>query len=155
MEKLLLFLMQGIPESAGLFSISLALLGVPLRWKRIVAAGTVLALVLYAVRALQLTFGLHTAVAIFLIVISINKSTHIPLTRTFVAVFVSFATLILIELVSMKIFFTATHLDPNTTIAENGNLLWVLSGLPQAILLNIFALLAAKYKKPWEDAWKI
>jgi len=155
MEKLLLFLMQGIPESSGYFALSLALLGVPLRWQRIVAAGTVLAIVFFTVRSLQITFGFHMAVGIFLIVISINKSTHIPLTRTFVAVLASFTTLILLELVSMKIFFAATHLDPNTTIAENSNVLWKLSGLPQAILLNIFALLVAKYKKPREDAWKI
>ncbi|NLI13630.1 MAG: hypothetical protein GX425_13655, partial [Peptococcaceae bacterium] len=120
--------MQGIPESAGYFSLSLALLGVPLRWKRIVAAGTVLALVFYAVRSFQLTFGFHMAVGIFLIVVAINKSTHIPLTRTFVAVLTSFVTLILLELIGMKVFFTATHLDPNTTIVENNNVLWVLSG---------------------------
>ncbi len=155
MEKLLLFLMQGIPESSGYFSLSLALLGVPLRWQRIVAAGTVLALVFYAARSLQLTFGFHTAVGIFFLVIVIGRFTHMPVTKIFIAVFVSFAILILFELVSMKIFFTATQLDPNTTIAENSNILWKLSGLPQAILLNIFALLVAKYKKPQEDAWKI
>lgn len=121
MEKLLLFLLQGIPESSGYFALSLALLGVPLRWKRIVAAGTVLALVFYTVRSFQLTFGFHMAVGIFLVVVAIDKSTHIPLTKTFVAVLASFATLIILELVGMEIFFAVTKLDPNTTIAENSN----------------------------------
>jgi len=155
MERLLLFLMQGIPESSGYFSLSLALLGVPLRWKRIIAAGTVLALVFYTVRSLQLTFGFHMAVGIFLIVVAINKSTHIPLTRISVAVLASFATLILLELGIMEIFFAVTKLDPNTTITENSNVLWKLSGLPQGFLLNIFALLVARFNKPREGAWKI
>lgn len=155
MEKLLLFLLQGIPESSGHIALSLALLGVPLRWKRIIAAGTVLALVFFTVRSLPFTFGIHTAVGIFILVIAINKATHMSITKIFIAVLVSFLILFLLELVIMEIFFTVTGLDPNTTIAENNNPLWVLSGLPQAFLLIIFALLVAKFKKPREDAWKI
>lgn len=146
-----MFLLQGIPESSGYFALSLALLGVPLRWKRIIAAGTVLALVFFAVRSLPFTFGFHTAVGIFLLVVTINKATHIPITRVFTAVLVSFAILLLLELVMMEIFFTATKVDPNAAITGN-NLLWKLSGLPQAFLLNIFALLISKFKKPREDA---
>ncbi len=155
MEKLLLFLLQGIPESSGYLSLSLALLGVPLRWKRIIAVGTVLALVFYAVRSLQLTFGFHTAVGIFFLVIVISKFTHMPVTKIFIAVLASFTTLIVLELVGMKIFFTATNLDPSTTIAENSNVLWKLSGLPQGLLLNVFALIIAKFNKPREETWKI
>lgn len=155
MEKLLLFLLQGIPESSGYFALSLALLGVPLRWKRIVAAGTVLALVFYAVRSLQLTFGFHTAVGIFFLVIVINKATHMPVTRIFIAVLASFTILVLLELGIMQIFFTATKLDPNEVLTANNNILWKLPGLPQGFLLNIFALLIAKFNKPREDTWKI
>ena len=154
MERLLLFLLQGIPESSGYFALSLALLRVPLRWKRIIAAGTVLALVFFTVRSLPLTFGFHTAVGIFLLVVAINRATHLPVTRIFIAVLVSFSILILLELVMMEIFFAATKIDPNAAITGN-NLLWKLSGLPQAFLLNIFALLISKYKKPQEGAWKI
>ena len=155
MTKLLLFLLQGIPECSGQFALSLALLGVPLRWKRIIAAGTVLSLVFYVARTLPLTFGIHVAVGIFLIVVAVNKATRIPITKIFIAVLISFSTLFLLELVMMEIFFAVTGLDPSTTIAENNNLLWKLAGLPQAFLLIIFALLAAKYKKPREDTWKI
>jgi len=154
-EKCLLFLLQGIPESAGYFALSLALLGVPLRWKRIIAAGTLLALVFFVVRSLPFTFGFHMAVGLFIIVIAINRATHLPVTKIFIAVLASFLTLILLELVMMKIFFAATGLDPNATIVGNSNVLWKLAGLPQALLLNIFALLAARFKKPREEAWKM
>lgn len=155
MVKLLLFLMQGIPECSGQFALSLALLGVPLRWKRIIAAGTVLALVFFTVRALSFTFGIHTAVGIFLLVIAIKWATQMPVTKIFVAVLINFSILLLLEYVMMEILFAATGLDPNTTIAENSNVLWKLSGLPQALLLNILALLVARFIKPREDAWKI
>lgn len=154
MERVLLFFIQGIPESSGHFALSLALLGVPLRWKPIVAAGTVLALIFFAVRALPFTFGFHAAVGIFFLVIAINRATRMPLINIFIAVVTSFATLFLLELVIMEIFFAATKLDPNTAMAEN-NLLWMLSGLPQAFLLILFALLISKFRKPREDAWKI
>lgn len=150
-----MFLLQGIPESSGQFALSLALLGVPLRWKRIIAAGTVFAIIMFSIRALPFTFGIHTAVGVFIIVVAINMATHIPVTKIFIAVLVNFTTLLLLEFVIMEIFFAATGLDPNSTIGENNNVLWVLSGLPQALLLNIFALLVARFKKPQEDAWKI
>lgn len=150
-----MFLLQGIPESSGHFALSLALLGVHLRWKPIIAAGTVMALVFFALRALPLTFGVHTAVGVFLIVFIIKRATHVPVMKIFIAVLVSFTTVILLELVIMDMFFTFTELDPNATIAENNNVLWVLSGLPQALLLNIFALVIARFKKPRGDAWKI
>lgn len=155
MEKFLLFLLQGIPESSGYFALSLALLGVPLRWKRIITAGTMLALIFFAVRSLPFTFGIHTAVGIFLLVIVINRATNIAITRIFIAVLVSFLTLILLELVIYESFFTLTKLDPQTFINDH-IFLWKLLGLPQALLVNIFAILISKkLKKPKEDAWQI
>jgi hypothetical protein len=132
----------------------LALLSVPLRWKRIIAAGTILALIFFAVRSLPFTFGVHTAIGIFLLVIAINKATNIPVVRSFIAVFASFITLALLELVIMEIFFAVTKLDPNVVFTGN-NPLWKLLGLPQSLLLIFFALLISKFKKPKEDAWKI
>lgn len=150
-----MFLLQGIPESTGLIALSLALLRVPLRLKRIIATGTVLALVLFTARSIPLTFGIHMAIGIFLIVIIIDRATHITITKNFIAVLVSFSTLLFLEQLMMIIFFAVTKLDPNTIVVENNNLLWKLAGLPQAVLLIIIALLISKLIKPREDAWKI
>lgn len=154
MGKLLLFLIQGIPESSGIIALSLALLRVPLRWKRIILAGTVFALIIFAIRSLPFTFGIHTAAAIFLLVIAIARTTHITVTRSFIAVLASYVIIALLEIVISEIFFAVTKLDPYTVIAEN-NLSWKLSGLPQAFILIFMALLVSKYKKPEEEAWKI
>jgi hypothetical protein len=154
METLLLFLLQGIPESSGYIALSLALLGVPLRWKRIVVAGTVLALIFFTVRSLSFSFGIHTAIGIFSLIIAINRTTNIPLTKTFIAVLASFTTLALLEIAISEAFFTLTKIDPQSFIAGH-KLYWKLLGLPQAFLLLFFAWLISKFKKPQEAAWKI
>ena len=149
-----MFLLQGIPESSGYFALSLALLRVPLRWKPIIAAGTVLAIVFFAVRSLPFTFGIHTAVGIFLLVVVVNKATNIAVTKIFIVVLVSFLTLMLLELVMHESFFALIKLEPQT-FAKDHIFLWTLLGLPQALLMNIFAILISKLKKPREDAWQI
>lgn len=154
MEKFLFFLLQGIPESSGIIALSLAILRVSLRWKRIIAAGTVFALIIFAVRSLPFTFGIHTAVAIFILVTAINKFTHMPVTRSFIAVLASFITVALFEIAINETFFAVTKLDPNAVIT--GNIpLWKLLGLPQGFLLIFFALLISRFKKPQESAWRI
>jgi hypothetical protein len=104
-------------------------LRVPLRWKHIIGAGTVLALIIFTIRVLPFSFGIHTALTVFIIVVAISRATNIPVTKIFIAVSVNFSVLLLLEYVIMEIFFAATGLDPNTTIAENSNFLWKLSGL--------------------------
>lgn len=148
-----MFLLQGIPETAGVIALSLALLRVPLRWKRIIAAGTLLALILFAVRSLPFTFGLHLIVGLLLLVIAINKTTNISTTKIFVAVFVSFCSLALLELIMSEIF-TLAKLDINAIITGN-YLLWKLLGLAQAFILIVSALLISKFRKPVENTWVI
>lgn len=149
-----MYYLQGILESSGVVALSLAVLGVPLRWKRIIAAGAVFALIIFAVRSIPFTFGIHIAVAIFILVIAITRTTHNTVSRSFIAVLVSYAVLALLETVISEVFFAVTKLDPNRVISEN-NPLWVLSGLPQALLMIFFALLISRFKKPREDAWSI
>ena len=81
-----LFLLQGIPEMTGLVGLSLALAGIPLRWGRIIAAGTVLALFLYFVRLLPITFGLHTIAGILLLFFLIIRATNIQPSKALIAV---------------------------------------------------------------------
>ncbi len=150
----MLFLLQGIPESSGYIALSLAFLGVPLRWKRIAVAGTVLALIFFTVRSLSFSFGIHTAIGIFSLIIAINRTTNIPLTKIFIAVIASFTTLALLEIVISEAFFTLTKIDPQAFI-DGHKLYWKLLGLPQAFLLLFFAWLISKLKKPQEAAWKI
>ncbi|OPY58196.1 MAG: hypothetical protein A4E55_01091 [Pelotomaculum sp. PtaU1.Bin035] len=153
MEKTLLFFMQGIPESIGLISFCLALAGVPLRWKIIIAVGMVLTTIVLILRSLPLAYGLHTVAITLLMAFVITKITRIPAAKSLIAAFASICVLAIMELAINNLFFSITKLEQQAVISNN--LLWELLGLPQAILMIIFAVIIPKFKKPIEGAWKI
>ncbi|MDD3653686.1 MAG: hypothetical protein PHO01_05815 [Desulfotomaculaceae bacterium] len=88
-----------------------------------------------------------------MLVIFIAMTTHVLTSRILIAVFVSFATLAIMELVIYETYFSVTGMDYQ--IAQSNHLLWQLIGLPQAILMNILAVLVARYKKPNQEAWRM
>jgi hypothetical protein len=153
LEKIVLFLLQGIPELSGELALSLALARVPLRWGIIVAAGTALAVLIYVIRLLPFTLGIHTIVGLLTMILLIKSATRVNPATCFIVVFAAFATLAALEFLISELFFSVIKLDPESVIADN--LLWKLIGLPQAILTIIFALLVSKYNKPREGMWKI
>jgi len=153
MEKILLFFMQGIPEVMGIVAFSLALARVPLRWGIIAAAGTALTVIIYVIRSLQITFGLHTVAGILLLAVFIKKTTRTTPTYSFVAAFASLTVLTIVELFIEKLFLFITKLDQQVFVSNY--LLWKLVALPQAILMILFAVMISKYKAPDRDAWRI
>lgn len=151
--KFVLFLLQGILESAGLIGLSLALAGIPLRWERIIAAGMLLSLIIYLIRLLPLTFGLHSVAGLLLLTLFIIKTTNIPPSQAFVAVFTSFAILILLEIAINEVFFFLTNTNPSNIIADDPN--WKLLGTFQAVLMIGFAFLVTRLKQPQKGVWKV
>ena len=151
LEKTLLFLLQGIPELSGELALSLALAAVPLRWGIIVAAGAAIAVIIYVIRLLPFTFGIHSVVGILIMVLLIMIATRVK-TTTCLLSFCSFCNLAALEFLFSELF-SVIKLDPQSVISNN--LLWKLIGMPQAILMIIIALLVSKYKKPREGMWKL
>jgi len=152
-ENLLLFLMQGIPEMSGIVALSLALAKVPLRWGRIITAGTVLAFILFFIRISSLTVGLHTVAALLLMVILITLTTRVPPSKAFVVVLISLILLGFLELIIFKSLFALVKPEQQLTMS-NYSLLKLLS-LPQAVIIIFTALLIPRYMTPEQDAWKI
>ncbi|WP_157862996.1 hypothetical protein [Desulfofarcimen acetoxidans] len=148
-----MILLQGILELTGVAAFSLAVVRVPLYWGRITALGILLFAVTYTIRILQTTFGLHTAILLFLLSLLIRKVTHTSPVQSFKGSFLSLITLTLLELVIYKIFVMMTKYDPDYIISNI--ILWKSLGLPQGILMIIFAIIISKYKKPYEGAWRI
>ncbi|MDF9407922.1 hypothetical protein L7E55_06035 [Pelotomaculum isophthalicicum JI] len=153
MEKILLFFMQGIPEITGVVAFGLALVRVPLRWRIVTATGTVLTIIIYVIRSVQITFGIHMVMVILLLAVFIIKTTRITAMNSFFAAIASFTTLATLEFVIIKLFLLITKLDQQVFVSNE--LLWKLVGLPQAILMILFALIISKYKAPDRDAWRI
>lgn len=153
MKEFGLFLLQGIPEMIGLIGLSLALAGVSQRWGRILLAGTLLAILIYLIRLLPVTFGLHTIAGLLLLLLFIIKTTNVPPSRVFISVFASFSILALLEIAVHEAFFFMTKLNPSEVIGNYP--LWIELGMPQAVLLIVFAFLVARFKQPQKGAWKV
>lgn len=150
MEKFLLFLMQGIPEMSGVVAFSLALARVPLRWGRIIAGGTILAVAIFIIRTSSFTFGLHIVAGLLLTVILITTATRVPPTKAFVVVSISVIILGVLErIIIFEILFPLGKIDPQ--IVTSNYLLWKLMGLPQAAIMIFLALLIPRFIIPEQE----
>lgn len=148
-----LFILHGIPEMAGVVGLSLALAGIPLHWGRILTSGTALALAIYLIRLLPVTFGLHTVAGLLLLIFFMTQFTKIHPARIFISVFISFTTLAVLEMTFHEAFFFFTKMEPAEVIPNQ--LLWLELGIPQATLLIVLAILAPKLIQPQRSAWRI
>ena len=147
------FFIQSIPESMGIIALSLALARAPLRWGHIFIGGLLLAVISYIIRALPVTFGLHLPVMIFVLFVLIVRLTNLTPSKTIVVVFTSFFALALLEYLVSGTFFAYTHMDPEQALANEK--LWSALGVTQAVILNIIALVVARFLKPTEEgSWK-
>lgn len=150
-ENFLLFLLQGIPESSGIVALSLALAKVPLRWGRILAAGTIMAVIAFYIRTSSLAVGLHTVAGLLLTVILITTATRVPPTKAFVVTLISIIFLGFLELFFFKGLFDQLELQ----LTMSKELLQKLLALPQAVLLIFISLLVPRFMKPEQETWKI
>ncbi|AGL00488.1 hypothetical protein [Desulfoscipio gibsoniae] len=153
MIETLLFYLQGIPELAGIIACSLALARVKLRWGVILAFASILTIVIYIIRNMPVTFGLHTVAFILLCVLFIAKATRVPPSTSFVVVFAGYAILSLLELTIHELFIFLLQAEVSQLISDEYT--WLLIGLPQAFIMIAIALVIAKYRKHLEGMWKI
>jgi hypothetical protein len=129
----------------------MALAGCHLRWGRIMAAGTVITLIIYLIRLLPITFGLHTVAAMLLLALFIIKTTNAPATRIFLGIFAGCSILAILETAIFEAFVFFTKMDPVKVISNK--LLWTELGMLQSFMLIFFAIAFAKLKPPEEATW--
>ena len=153
MVAIVMFFLQGILEMTGVVAFCLASVRVPLLWGRIIAAGTLLTVLIYIIRSFQTIFGLHTLFLLLVQAFFIRKTTYTTQVKSYMAAFLGLVTLTLLELIICKLYFFLTKSNPNEVISNV--ILWKLVSLPQGILMIIFAEIISIYKKPNKDAWKI
>ncbi len=132
---------------------SLALAGVPLRWKQITILSIMLAVIIFTIRLLPLATGLHTVAVLLITVFVLNKLTRIPLTKSFMVVLISIFTLALVEYIIHGLFLQLSSYDLSLLMSRK--ILWAVLGLPQVMIMIALAVLAARVIKPRPGTWKV
>lgn len=150
---MILTFMQGLIEVSGGIALSMALARVPLRWNIILPAGAVLTLIIFLIRSLPFTFGLHSVVTLLLIIIFMTKTTRVSPAIAFISAFTSFAVLATVELIIHEVTFTILGYEPQQIVADN--IYWKLMGMPQAVIMILLALIVSKLRVSKKGAWKI
>jgi uncharacterized membrane protein YvlD (DUF360 family) len=80
------------------------------------------------------------------------KLTSIRPSRIIIAIFSSFLILALLEVVVSNVYFSFTHMTYQQAVTQQAS--WAAVGVLQSILLNVIALIAARFIKSFEGAWK-
>lgn len=153
MLQTLLFFVQGIPEITGVVACSLALARVKLRWGVTLIFASILTVVIYIIRSLPVTFGLHTVVGILMCTLFIARATKVPPSTSFIVVFAGYALLALLEVFIYELFGRILNMEASQLMLNNYTRM--LTGMPQALMMIAIALVIVKYRKPLEGMWKI
>lgn len=153
MLKTLLFFVQGIPEIAGVVACSLALARVKLRWGVILVFASILTVLIYIIRNLPITFGLHTVAGILLCTLFIVRGTRVSPSTSFIVSFAGFALLALLEVIMYELIGNILNTEISQLLLNEYTRMLI--GLPQALIMVAIALLISKYIKHLEGMWKI
>ncbi|MBE3588077.1 MAG: hypothetical protein IMW93_05905 [Thermoanaerobacteraceae bacterium] len=131
---LLALIFQSIPESVITLTLGLTLMGIDLKWKRIIPAAVLSSLASYFVRELPISYGLHTLIGIgviTLLVIFFRISLVIALNVALVGI----ASLALVELLYWPLLLLITN--QNITAIWHSQTLRILAAVPELVTLSL------------------
>ncbi|MGB9803860.1 hypothetical protein [Desulfofundulus sp.] len=141
---LLALILQSIPESIIILALGLTLMGVELKWRRIVPAAVLSSLCSYFVRELPIPYGIHTLIGIIviaaLIVIFFRTSVPVALSAAMIGIVV----LATVEMLLWPVLLALT----GKTLAEvwKSEILRILLAIPELVVLTLITLLCVKKK---------
>ncbi|MEW6423649.1 MAG: hypothetical protein AB1523_02720 [Bacillota bacterium] len=142
---------QSIPESIILFALGLTLMGVPLRWKRIVPAALILSATSYLVRSMPLPYGIHTIaslLALYLLFIILFRT---PILLSAIAALSSLIALLSLELLLWPFIFFVTNISIKDIWHQP--ILRIVIPLPELALLSIITWWCKKNKITLSTFW--
>lgn len=153
-EEILLFLVPGFLEIAGVIALSLAFGSVPFRWGRIFLAGLALVIIVYIIRNLPgVPMFTHMIAELIILVLVIAKVTKVPLSKSFIIVFASMAMLAVLEYIITEVFILVSGMSIEAF--SSNNMLWFFAGLLQALIMILAAIITTKFIKPDQEAWRL
>lgn len=136
---------QGIPENIGLITLAFVLAGAELNWKKLFLLGSTLALTAFFIRMLPITFGIHTIVLICLLVFFVTNFSEANLTTAIMSALISFICLVVFEITTHMTAFKIFQIPME--VVTNNQMLKLLVGMPQVILLFLSSIIIRKYRK--------
>ncbi|SHI42564.1 hypothetical protein SAMN02745219_00274 [Desulfofundulus thermosubterraneus DSM 16057] len=141
---LLALIFQSVPESILILTLGLTLMGVELKWQRIVPAAVLSSLASYFIRELPIPYGVHTLIGIVIItlLVSIFFKTSIP-----VSISVAMIGIAILATVEMLILPIVIFLMGKTINEIWSSLtLRILLAIPELIVLALIAFLCIRKK---------
>mgnify|MGYP005852229711 CR=1 FL=1 len=138
----LAWLLQSVPETIGTVSIVICLGYGYLYWKPIIIIGLIQAVLVYLIRLLPITFGVHTVILIITLAVLSSWIGRININKAIVYSNISILILILSEfiIVNMWIYFANFSLNEITNVVA----VRVITGMPQVIILFLTAVFISK-----------
>ncbi len=140
-------LLQNTPQAIGMLLLSIAFLNKEVRWKSVLLLGLLSGIIVFFVRSLQITFGIHSIIIIFMFTLGINYLYSTRFIETLISVIKSFIVLAVYELIFLNLY---SYLNIFNFKIENMDKQPIRKSLlmsPVLILLLITAFLIYNYKK--------
>ncbi|WP_028308022.1 hypothetical protein [Desulfitibacter alkalitolerans] len=130
---LLLVIFHGIPESAALVFVTLAVLKANFSWKNVLLLGALLAAAAFFVRLLPVAFGIHTVLLILMLSVIVLYFTKYDIIKVVTAVLIAAVLLLVFEFISFS--FIMFLFDIRLEEIAGNTLLRIVMGAPSTLLL--------------------
>ena len=130
---LLLVIFHGIPESAALVFVTLAIVKANFNWKHILLFGTLLAAAAFFVRLLPVAFGVHTVLLMLMLSLIVINFTRYDIYKVVTSVLIVTLLIIVFEFISFS--FIMFLFDIRLEEIAGNTLLRIVMGAPSTLLL--------------------
>lgn len=133
---------QGIPESIGTAAVVISLSTRELRWRSIIIIGFIYAVLMYTMRLLPLTFGVHTVILIICLSLLSAWIAEIDLRKAIIYANIAVIILAVTEFLFVYLILSIGGYSLDTILSNPFKR--ILVGLPQVIVLFLVAVIYSK-----------
>ena len=138
------WLIQGIPECLAIATMVLALAGHKLKFNKILIIGLSLAVFLYTIRLLPLSFGVHTILAILSLAILVNLNIKSKFSLSLLISLVAYINLAIVETILTWSILTVMGMSFEQALDDM--MIRIVISLPQVFVIFLTAVVISKYR---------
>ncbi|KUO64102.1 MAG: hypothetical protein APF84_08310 [Gracilibacter sp. BRH_c7a] len=140
----LALILQGIPETIAVATLAFVVAKIPIKWKKIVLIGMILAFTSFGLRLFPITFGIHTIFSIGLLFILLIRIGRSNLNTALIASLLSYLAVIISETVCLSLLMplfgvTSDMILSNVTIR-------ILITFPQVLMMFMIAYTVYRFR---------